>query len=92
MLKAMFTTIATTFTYLVSKHAKESVRELGALGMNKYNCENAQALLQNTWPHIKKYSNNLIEAQEQHKLQRNRLPSLSCSRTLPPSFLGSIRY
>lgn len=54
MLKAMFTTIATTFTYLVSDHAKHYVRELGALGMHKYNCENAHALLQNTWPHIKK--------------------------------------
>lgn len=54
MLKAMFTTIATTFTYLVSKNEKQYVRELGALGMQKYNCENAHALLQNTWPHIKK--------------------------------------
>lgn len=54
MLKAMFPTIATTFTYLVSDHAKHYVRELGALGMHKYNCENAHALLQNTWPHIKK--------------------------------------
>lgn len=49
----MFTTTATTFTYFVSKHAKEYVRDLGALGMHKYNSENAHAFVQNTWPHIK---------------------------------------
>lgn len=43
-------------------------------------------------PILKKYSNHLIETQEQHKLQRNKLPSLSCNRTLPLSLLGSIRH
>lgn len=43
-------------------------------------------------PVLKKYGNHLIETQEQHKLQRNRLPSLSCNRTLPLSLLGTIRH